>query len=325
MAKIVSLIKETIREFSEKSVARLGASLAYYTVFSIAPTLVIAIAVAGLLFGEEAARGEVSRQLADLIGAQGAQAVETAIEKSASPGTGILATIIGVFTLILGASAAFAELKQALNIMWEVEAPPTSGIWGMLRARLLSFAMVLVVGFLLVVSLVASAAITAVSTWVDRIWPSTEVVMRAVNGGLSFIVLTVLFALIYKLLPDTKLEWRDTWLGAAVTSLLFGVGKLLIGLYIGHSSVASTYGAAGSLVVLLVWVYYSAQILLLGATFTYVFAHQHGSRCPARTGEADADDRPGAGELPAAPTVAEARREAERLFYPHLHDEEKPT
>lgn len=274
---VLELLKATFNEWIDDKAPRLGAALSYYTIFSLAPMLIIAIAVAGLVFGEEAARGQIVGQLQGLVGVEGGKAIETMLQSVSKPSTGIIATIIGVFTFILGATGAFVELQEALNTVWEVQPKPGSGIKSMLRYRLLSFSVLLGVGFLLLVSLVLSAAISAVTKFMGGFFPGFNFVAHALNFALSFGVVTVLFAMIYKILPDVKLAWSDVWVGAAVTSLLFTIGKAIIGLYLGTGSVSSAYGAAGSLVVLLVWIYYSAQIMLLGAEFTQVYADRFGS------------------------------------------------
>lgn len=277
------LIKTTIKEWQEDKAARLGAALAYYTIFSLAPLLVIAIAVAGLVFGQEAAQGQIMNQIAGLIGPQNAQLLQTMIQNASQPGTSIVATVLGLATLLLGATGVFGQLQDALNTMWEVQPKPGRGLLGLIKDRFLSFAMVLGTGFLLLVSLVLSAALAALGTFVGGLLPAPGLVLEVINFIVSFGTITLLFAAIYKLLPDVKIAWRDVWIGAVVTALLFTIGRTLIGVYIGRTSTASTYGAAGALVVILLWTYYSAQILFLGAEFTQVYANRYGSRVqPAR-------------------------------------------
>jgi membrane protein len=271
------LTKATFNDWIDDNVPRLGASLAYYTLFSLAPMLIVAIAIAGFFFGEEAARGQIVGQLQGLVGVEGGKLIESLLVSVSKPSHGIIATIIGVVTFIVGATSAFVELQSALNTVWEVQTKPGRGVKGLLRDRLLSFGMLLGVGFLLLVSLVLSAALTAVSTFMGSRLPGYVYLAQGLNLVLSIGVVTVLFAMIYKVLPDVKLAWRDVWVGAFATSVLFTLGKYLIGLYLGTSSVGSTYGAAGSVVVLLVWVYYSTQILLLGAEFTQVYAERYGA------------------------------------------------
>lgn len=278
LALVVRLVRETAREYSEDDVPHLGSSLAYYTVFSMAPVLVIAVAIAGFVFGPEAATGQLQTQLTGLMGDAGAQVVGDAIAKSSQLGAGIAATIIGVGTLLLGASGAFLELQTALNRVWGCKAVPHAGWANYLRRRFVSFGMVLVIGFLLVVSTVLTAAITGLSEWAGGRLEIPAFALQSLNFGTSFLITTVLFALIYKVLPDAKVAWGDVWIGATLTSVMFAIGKLGIGLYLGHSTIASTFGAAASLVVLLVWVYYSSQMLLIGAEFTQVWSRTRGSR-----------------------------------------------
>lgn len=275
------LIKETLKQYGEDKISRLAAALAYYTVFSLAPMLVIAIAIAGFVWGEEAARGQLLGEITSLVGEDAAGMVQTMIENASDPGGGIVATIIGVVTLLLGATGAFTQLQAALNQVWGVPEEKTGGgIKGMLLERLLSFGMVLGIAFLLLVSLVVSAAVSALSELVVDLAPGMNFLLSAINFVLSLLIITVLFALLFKFVPDTKPRWRDVWIGAAVTSLLFVVGKTLIGIYLARSSTASTFGAAGSLVLILLWVYYSAQIVLIGAEFTAIFSQRYGSRRP---------------------------------------------
>jgi membrane protein len=256
----------------------MGAALSYYTVFSLAPLLVIVIAVAGLVFGTDAAQGEITGQLRGLLGDQGAKAVEELLKSANQPSRGLTASIIGGITLIIGATSVFGELQSDLDRVWRAPAAPGLGLWGLVRSRLLSFGMILAIGFLLLVSLVISAALAALGKWWGALFGGWEIVLQGLNLVVSLATITVLFALIYKVLPRVKVAWADVWVGAAVTSLLFTIGKFAIGLYLGKSDVTSGYGAAGSVILLLVWVYYSAQIFLLGAEFTWVFAHRMGSR-----------------------------------------------
>jgi len=270
------LIKETFSEWSKDKASRLAAALSYYTLFSIAPLLVIAVAVAGFVFGRTAASGQLIAEARDLLGPQGAQAIQTLMENAGRTGAGVVATVVGVGTLLLGASGAFAQLQDALDTIWEVKPKAGRGWKGILRDRFLSFSLVLAIGFLLLVSLVVSAALAALGKFLAGALPFSSALMQGVNFAISFAATTFLFALIFKVLPDARIRWRDVWIGAAITALLFSVGRYLIGLYLGRSSVSSAYGAAGSLVALLVWVYYSAQILLLGAEFTQVYATRFG-------------------------------------------------
>ncbi len=272
----IDLLKETAAAWSEDYAPSMGAALSYYSLFSIAPLLLIVIAIAGLVFGEAAARGAIFGQLQGLVGEQSAKALEAVLRAADKPKEGLVSTVIGVAVLILGAMTVFGELQNALDRIWRAPARArANGLWNLLRARLLSFGMILGLAFLLVVSLVFSAALAALGKW----WgPAFGALAHTVDLLVSFGLITVVFALIYRYIPRLEVAWHDVWLGAAVTSLLFAVGKLLIGLYLGKASVASTFGAAGSLVVMMVWVYYSAQIFLFGAEFTWVYAHQRGSR-----------------------------------------------
>jgi membrane protein len=274
---VLSLLKQTFTEWQEDKAPTLAAALAYYTVFSLAPLLIIVIAIAGLVFGTDAAQGQIVTQLQSLIGKDGAQTIQELILKASEPKSGMIATIVGIATLLWGASNVFTNLKEALNTIWNVSPAPGRGIWGFLQDRVLSFAMILGIGFLLLVSLVLSAVLAAISYWLNG-WLQLPVgIWQIVDFALSFGVVTLLFALIYKLLPDVDLAWNDVWIGAAITSMLFTIGKSLIGIYLGGSGIASTYGAAGSFVIILLWINYSAQILFLGAEFTQVWANRYGS------------------------------------------------
>ena len=276
MVDVWNLLKQTFQEWSEDRAPQLGASLAFYTALSIAPLLVIALGVASFVFGEEAARGEIQNQMQSLVGDEGAGAIEDMIDNANKPATGTIATLLGVATLLFGAAGVFGELQHSLNAIWEVE-PKKRGILGMIRDRFLSFAMVMGIAFLLLVSLLLSAALATLGTVLDRLPEELHWLAQALNFAASFVVITLLFAMMFKLLPDVEMAWSDVWLGAVITAALFAVGKFAIGLYLGHSSMASSYGVAGSFVVLLVWVYYSAQILFFGAELTQVYANKYGS------------------------------------------------
>ncbi len=272
------VFKQTSSEWLEDNAARLGAALAFYSVLSLAPLLVIALAIAGAVFGEEAARGEVVAQIGGMVGAEGARAIEDMIAHAQKPGAGVVASLLGALTLLFGAAGVFGELQDALNTIWEVRPRPGRGVWGFMKARFFSFAMVLGTGFLLLVSLVLTAALAALGGFLSGALPVLGPVWHGVNFVISFGVITLLFALIFKVVPDVKIAWKDVWVGAALTAFLFTVGKFLLGLYLGRGTVSSAYGAAGSLVVLVVWIYYSAQILFFGAEFTQVYAKRYGSR-----------------------------------------------
>ena len=275
---IFQLLKETFQEWQDDKASRLAAALAYYTVFSLAPLVIIAIAIAGAIFGEEAAKGELVGQIEGLVGAQGAEVIQTAVSNANKPNTGSIASIISIAVLLFGASGVFAQLQDALNTVWEVEVDPNMGIMGFIRKRILSFGAVLGIGFLLLVSLVISAVLTGISHYMSNAVPGIDFLWQILNLVISFTVVTFLFALMFKFLPDVKIKWSDVWIGAIITSLLFTLGKYLLGLYLGRSSFGSAYGAAGSLVVLLAWIYYSAQILFFGAEFTQVYARRYGSQ-----------------------------------------------
>ncbi len=279
MATAWQLVKSTFAEWSEDNASRLAAALAYYTVFALAPLLVIAIAIAGLLLGQEAATNQVSSSLSSVFGQTAGDAVNGLVESARNRvGTGIVATIIGVITLLFGASGVFGELQNALNTIWEVAPKPNQGFMRTIKKRFFSFTMVVGVGFLLLVSLLVSAAISAVGTLLGGEQFGVSLIGQVINYVVSFGVTTLLFGLIFKVLPDVTVQWRDVWIGALVTALLFTVGQALLGWYLGRASTTSAYGAAGSFVALLLWVNYSAQILFLGAEFTQVYARAYGSR-----------------------------------------------
>ncbi len=273
-----NLGRDSIDGWMRHQVSRTGAALAFYTVFSLAPVLILSIAIAGVFFGEQAARGEIVEQIRGLIGTTGATAVQAVLENAGRPGAGILATIVSIVTLIIGANTALAELKTGLDQIWDVPTDRRQGFWYFVRTRVLSVGIILALGFLLLVSLVISAALAGV----ERLWGGEEVVSVLVswlNAAVSFALVVVLFGTIYKVLPSVRIAWRDVFIGAMVTALLFTLGKFAIGAYLGNSGLASTYGAAGSVVLLLVWVYYSAQVFLFGAEFTRSYAYQLGSFC----------------------------------------------
>jgi membrane protein len=256
----------------------MGAAISYYTMFSLAPLLVIVIAVAGAIFGREAVQGEIVTQLQGLIGREGAIAVQGLIKSADEPAKGLIASLISIAVLIVGATTVFGELQSSLDRIWHVpEREKPSGVWGLLRARVLSFGLILGLAFLLMVSLLVSASVAAFGSWAGGLMPGWELLLLGLNTVVSIGITTVLFAMIFKLMPTAKIEWHDVWIGAIVTAVLFEIGKTLIGLYLGKSGVNESFAAAGSLVVLLAWVYYAAQIFLLGAEFTKVYANEHGS------------------------------------------------
>ena len=277
--QIWDVARRSVTAWMDHNASSLGAALAYYTLFSIAPILVIAVAVAGYVFGSQVAETEVLGQMQALIGDAGATALRgllTSAQQSEARG---LAAIVSVVTLLVGATSVFGELQKTLDQIWGTPArDQTVAWWRLLRSRLLSVGLILGVGFLLMVSLLASAALAGFGTWLSSFMPHWKIILPALDLTLSVALTTVLFARIYKYVPRESIAWSDVWVGGFVTALLFTIGKSLIGLYLGRSSISSAYGAAGSVMVLLLWIYYSAQIFLLGAEFTYVFAYTHGSR-----------------------------------------------
>jgi membrane protein len=274
-----SMIKEAASAWTEDFAPSMGAAIAYYTAFSIAPLLIIVIAIAGFFFGHEAASREIYNQLGGLLGDRGATALQSMVEGASNTGEGVIASVIGIVLLVIGATTVFAELQTDLDRIWKAPAAKKAeGIWAMLRSRILSFGMVVTIGFIMLVSLVVSAALAALGSWWGGVFGDFEWLMHLLNFVVSLGVVTLLFALMYKILPRVSIGWHDVWIGAFATAVLFSIGKFAVGLYLGKSSVVSSFGAAGSLAVLLVWVYYSAQIFLLGAEFTWVYAHRHGSR-----------------------------------------------
>jgi membrane protein len=274
-----ALFRDAYYEWTDDKAPRLGAALSYYTVFSIAPLLILSIAVVGLVFGEDAARGQVMGQIRGLLGDQVASAVQSMVANAGDKSSGVLATVVGIATLLFGASGVFNELQSSMNEIWDVPPPASSGVWGVVKDRFFSFTMVLGTGFLLLVSLLLSAALAALSKYFQYLLPQalSQWAVYGIDLGTSLLIFSVLFALMFKVLPDVKTSWRDVWLGAFMTAVLFAIGKVLLGLYLGRASVTSAYGAAGSLIVLLLWVYYSSQILFFGAELTQVYARRYGS------------------------------------------------
>jgi membrane protein len=310
---VKSLLKQTYEEWSHDQIPRLAAALAYYTAFSIAPLLVVVIAVAGMALGQANVQEQILVQLRGLLGDQGAALVGTMLESALRPREGRIAMLLGLLAVMLGASGLFAQLQDALNTVWAVKPKPGRGLLGMLKDRGLTFAMVLGVGFLLLVTLVLSAALAGFQGWVAARISVPALALRAVAFLVDFVFTTVLVALLFKFLPDVRLRWRDVAPGAAVTAVLFAVGKFAIGFYLGRAAVGSAYGAAGSLAIVLLWVYYSAQILLLGAEFTQVWARRHGAWIEPKP---DADStRPPEGKCAPAP-AAGAKVPAESVLPP---------
>jgi len=271
------LLKATYAQWGAAKPFQLAAALAYYTLFSLAPLLLIAIAVAGLVFGREATEHQILTTFQGLIGPQGAQAIQGLLHSASTPESGVIATVVGGVTLLIGAGGVVGQLQEALNTIWEVEARSEGGVWSLIRTRFVSFALVLGVGFLLLVSLLVSAALAAMIHVMQGVLPGGEVLWQGVEFTVSLGLITLLFALIYKVLPDVEISWRDVWIGAAMTALLFTVGRFLLGLYLGRKGVTSPYGAAGSLVLVLLWVYYSALIFFFGAAFTKVYDATYGT------------------------------------------------
>lgn len=275
---MTKLLGATYTKWTADHAQGLGAALAFYTVFSLAPLLLIVIAIGGLVFGQDAAEGHIIGQIQSLVGEESAQAIQSMIEEARKPAAGIIATVLAMVMMLLGATGVFAQLQEALNTIWSVEDKPGEGMWRILKDRFMSLIAVLGTGFLLLISLVISAGLSAVGTTLEHVLPIPEFLLQLINVFVSFAIVTLLFAMIYKLLPDIAIQWGDVWIGAILTSLLFTIGKFVIGVYLGHSHVGIAYGAAGSLVVILIWVYYASQIFLLGAEFTAVYAASHGSR-----------------------------------------------
>jgi membrane protein len=275
---IFGLLKATLWEWNKDRAPRMGAALAYYTIFSLAPLLIIAIAIAGLAFGAKAAQGQIAGQIQGLVGSDGAKAIQTMIRSAHKPAHGVIGTLIGVFTLFLGASGVFSEMQDALNSIWRVNQEGTSSIWRFIKERFTSFGMVLCIGFMLLVSPLLSALLAAAAKHLEGVLPVPAALLESLDFLLSLLTITVLFAMIFKFLPETRVAWSDVWVGAVLTSLLFTGGKFVIGFYIGKSVSASAYGAAGSLVILVAWIYYSALLLYFGAEFTRVYARTLGSQ-----------------------------------------------
>ena len=272
------LIRAAASSWVDDYAQSMGAALAYYTMFSIAPLLLIVISIAGLIFGIEAARGEIVGQLQGLMGQKGAEAVQGLLESVNKPAESVTAMLIGGILLLIGATTVFAELQDALDRIWRAPKRNNGGIWGLLRARVLSLGMIMGIGFLLMVSLVVSAVLAALGKLWEPLFAEWEILANVIDFLVSLAFTTTVFAMIYKIMPRVKVNWADVWIGAAVTALLFTLGKFLIGFYIGKSGLTSGFGAAGSLVVMLAWVYYSAQIFLMGAEFTWAYAITFGSR-----------------------------------------------
>ncbi len=328
---LFDLCRKAVMAWIDDYAPSMGAAISYYTIFSLAPLLVIVLAIAGALFGREAAQGQIVAQVSGLVGREGATAVEAMLRSVSEPEKGLIAGLVSVVVLLVGSTTVFAELQSALDRIWHVpEREKPSGVWAVLRARLLSFGLILGLAFLLMVSLVVSAGLAAFGSWFGGLVPGWEVLLQVLNTLISVGIITLLFAMIFKLMPTARIAWRDVWVGAGVTAVLFEIGKLVIGLYLGKSGVNESFAAAGSLVVLVAWVYYAAQIFLLGAEFTKVYADAHGSasgeKAVAATEAgaavaAEGTDRVAGGQVPVAAKagsdpaslarVADAQREVD--------------
>jgi membrane protein len=278
LGAFTALIRQAGVAWLDDNAPRFGAALAFYTLFSLAPVLIVAVSIAGFAFGAKAAQGEIVRQFQGLMGTQGAAAIETIIQSTDRPALGMFSATLALLAILVGASGAFNELQDALNTIWKVDSS-TRNFWMVtVRHRFFSLGLVIATGFLLLASLVVSASLSAAERFLGHLLPLSVLVLQSVNVVFSFCMIAILFALIFKFIPDTTIRWGDVRMGAAVTSLLFTVGKVAIGFYLGHSALTSAYGAAASLVVFLIWIYYSAQILLFGAELTHVYALKYGSR-----------------------------------------------
>ena len=277
LRRLYRVLTDSVEAWINHRGASKGAALAFYTLFSMTPILILAIAVAGYFFGAEAAQGEIIAQLQGLVGPNGAQAIQAVLAAARDPASGLVAAFVSAVLLLVGATSVFTELKNSLDDLWGVEQPVQSGIMALVRNRILSFGLILVLAFLMLISLIVSAALAVLARFAGDIWSSSAAALVTLSSFISFSVIACLFAVIYKMLPNIVLAWRDVWTGAVVTAALFSLGKYAIGLYLGNSAVASSFGAAGSVIALLLWVYYSAQIFFLGAEFTRQYALRFGS------------------------------------------------
>jgi membrane protein len=279
------IVHEAIKDWFEDKASAQGAALAFYSVLSLAPFVMISLAFIQLFVDKQTASTEFLRQVETMVGQDGAEAIAAMIDHGDRPAAGTFAAIVGIATLLFGATGVFVQLQDSMNMIWDAKPKQTSSWWSFLHARFLSLTMVMGAAFLILVSLLFSAAISGIGKYFVNRWPGMEILIHGAHEAISFVIISVLFAMMFKLLPDTHVAWRDVWFGAFVTSILFTIGKLLIGLYLGKSAVGSAYGAAGSLVVLVVWVYYSAQVLFLGAELAHTQAERRikGSKEAART------------------------------------------
>jgi membrane protein len=278
MKNIWSLIKKTVQEWSADGAPRLAAALSYYAIFSLVPLLVIAIGIAGLFFQQEQVQGQVAEQLTAVVGADAADTVMGWLDATATAQGGIIATVLGIGALLLGATGFFGQLQTSLNIIWDVQPRPDRGVKGMLRDRALSFLLILFIGLLLLVLIILNSVLSTLGGFIEDLLPGGQIIWMLVNYVINLALVVVLFAAIFKVLPDVQIRWRDVWVGAAVTAVLFVIGQILISLYLSTAAVGSAYGAAGSAIIFLLWIYYSAQILFFGAEFTQVYARRHGTQ-----------------------------------------------
>jgi len=275
-------LMEVYDQWRDDNAMTLGAALAFYTIFSMAPLLIVVIAIVGFILGEHTVQTEIVKRVQELIGSQGADAVRTMIRAAYRPGTGLWATVIGIFVILFGSTSALVMLKQALNIVWGAKPDPNAPYWNLVKERLLSVALILFIGFLLILSMLLSVALSFVTGFFHHILPLPSSFIQAADFGISVLLITLLFALIYKILPDVEIAWTDVWVGSVITAVLFSLGKFLIGMYLGRSSIASAYGAASSLAVVLMWIYYCSQIFFIGAEITQVYANRYGSHVKPR-------------------------------------------
>jgi membrane protein len=320
------LAKKSVLQWFDDDPFQMAAALSYYTLFSLAPLIIIAISIAGFAFGREAAQNQIVATLQGMIGQESAQAVQGIVENaSKQPKTGIISTVIGVVALIFGAGGVVGQLQTSLNRLWGVTPKPNQGIWVFVRQRFISYAMILAIGFLLLVSLMVSAVISGLTQWMGTLLGGADIIAHALDLLVSFIFATALFAMIYKFLPDVDIRWRDVWVGAVITSVLFSLGKFLIGIYLGSSGVSSTYGAAGSLITVLLWVYYSSLIFFLGAEFTQVYAGEYGAGvAPAEYAEPVSADSESKKRASPPPQDRAARRLDRRRRTGHNDERRRP-
>jgi membrane protein len=284
LKSIFELLQQTVSEWIDQDISRMAAALAFYTIFAIAPLFVIVLSMASIWFGEEAARHELFSQVSGLVGYEGGEAIQALISAALKPQADFWATVIAVAALFVGATSVFVHLQVALNSIWSVQRIPGRGLQNFIKDRLLSFTLIVGIGFLLLVSLILSAGLSALNKFMIGLLPPYETIWQGINFVVSFGIITLLFAMIFKVLPDLKIAWRDVWMGALITALLFNIGKFLFGMYLSRSSITSAFGAAGSLVIVLLWVYYSAQILFFGAKFTQIYTSRYGSHLETEAG-----------------------------------------